>query len=272
MAGTGLFRVTPGLESGTRWYRCVSNNGVTAATRASKRESNLNLRTILAGAAAYALLFLSGCATPLQPPLPLTTASLSAQGSRIGVAMTALPQVDTHLPGASCLLCLAAASIANSSLTSHARTLPYEDLGKLKETIAELVRKRGAEPVVIDAALKLDDLPNNGSKTPNQARKDFSSLQKKYGIDKLLLVDITLIGFERTYSAYFPTSDPKGALYGSGALIDLKSNALEWYVPLAVLRSADGKWDEPPKFPGLTNAYFQVLELGKDELLKPLQP
>lgn len=232
----------------------------------------LNLRASLAGAAACALLFLTGCVTPPQAAVPMTSKSLGTQGARIGVAMSPLPKVDTHLPGASCLLCLAAASIANSSLTSHARTLPYEDLPKLKEMIAELIRKRGAEPVVIQEPIKVDDLPNNPASGANLARKDFSSLQKKYGIDKLLLVDVTLIGFERTYSAYIPTSDPKGAFFGSGALIDLKTMALEWYQPLRVLRSADGAWDEPPKFPGLTNAYFQALELGKDELLKPLAP
>lgn len=202
----------------------------------------------------------------------MAPSALSAQGSRIGVAMTPLPKVDTYLPGASCLLCIAAASIANSSLTKYAQTLPYEDLPKLKETVAELIRKRGAEPVMIVEEVRLDKLPDNPAKGENRARKDFSSLQKQYRIDKLLLIDLTVLGFERTYSAYIPTSDPKGLLRGSGALIDLKTGALEWYLPIDVIRSADGAWDEPPKFPGLTNAYFQVIELGKDELLKPFQP
>ena len=38
------------------------------------------------------------------------------------------------------------------------------------------------------------------------------------------------------------------------------------------MRNADGAWDEPAKFPGLTNAYFQVVELGKDEVLRPFKP
>lgn len=232
----------------------------------------MNLRASLAGAASCALLFLAGCATPVQPPLAMTTSSISTQGSRIGVAMTALPQVDTYLPGASCLLCMAVAAVANSSLTAYAHTLPYEDLSTLKDTVAELIRKRGAEPVVIGEAIKLDNLPDYAARGANFARKDFSSLQKKYGVAKLLVIDVTQLGFERTYSAYVPTSEPKGVLRGSGSLIDLKTNALEWYEPLALLRSADGAWDEPPKFPGLTNAYFQVLELGKDQLLKPFQP
>lgn len=230
------------------------------------------MRFQLSSAAALAAaVFLAGCATPPQPPVPLQASTITAKTSRIGVAMTPLPKVDTYLPGAGCLLCLAAASVANSSLTAYTKTLPYEDLPKLKEAVAELIRKRGAEPVVIADEVKLDSLPNSSAKGQNLARKDFSSLAKKYNVDKLLLIDIAELGFERTYSAYVPTSDPKGVLRGSGSLVDLKTNALEWYQPLAVLRSSDGAWDEPPKFPGLTNAYFQVIELGKDEVLKPFK-
>ncbi|HKX43442.1 MAG TPA: hypothetical protein VJO99_19945 [Burkholderiaceae bacterium] len=228
-------------------------------------------RAGLAAAAAVVSLLLGGCATPIQPPVPLQASSVSAKNSRVGVAMTPLPKVDTYLPGASCLLCLAAASVANSSLTAYAKTLPYEDLSTLKDTVAELIRKRGGEAVVISEAIKLDALPDSSAKGPNLARKDFSSLAKKYSIDKILVIDVAQLGFERTYSAYVPTGDPKGVLRGSGSLVDLKTNTLEWYQPLTVLRSSDGAWDEPPKFPGLTNAYFQAIELGKDEVLKPFK-
>jgi hypothetical protein len=231
----------------------------------------LSIRASLAGA-AVALSIFSGCATRVQPAVPLAPSSMTTHGTRIGVVMTPLPKVDTSLPGASCLLCLMAANIANSSLTTHAKTLPYEDLPKLKEAIAEMVRKRGAEPVIIDEPLRLDDLPKATAAGDNRATRDFSALQKKYQLDKLLLIDFTQLGFERSYSAYVPTSDPKGVLRGSGSLIDLKTQSLDWYQPVIQMRSAEGAWDEPPKFPGLTNAYFQVIELGKDQLLGPLKP
>ena len=232
----------------------------------------MNFRSSLAIAATVALLLLTACATPPQMAVPMSPASLGATGSKIGVAMTVLPKVDTYLPGANCLLCIAAASIANSSLTAHAKTLPCEDLPRLKEMIAELVRARGGEPVVIGDALQLDNLPKNSSTGENLARLDFSTLAKKHGIDKLLLIDITQLGFERTYSSYFATNSPQGVLRGSGSLIDLKSGRLEWFLRLDVLRGADGTWDEPPKFAGLTNAYFQVIELGKDQVLDAFKP
>jgi hypothetical protein len=183
--------------------------------------------------------------------------------------MTALPAVDTSLPGAGCLLCMAAASIANSDLTKHAKTLGLEDLPALKQTLAERIRAKGGEAVVIDEPLVLDKLEGAKATGPNLAKKDFTPLKKKYAVDKLLVVQISTLGFERTYSAYVPTSDPKGAFVGLGYMVNLGSNAYEWYQPITVYKSADGKWDEPPKFPGLTNAYYQAVELGKDSFLRP---
>lgn len=224
----------------------------------------------LAAALAAVVLLAAGCATPPQPPIPLSDTALKTSGTRIGVAMSPLPKVDTHLPGASCLLCLAVASVANSSLTSHAGTLPLEDLPKLKAEAADALRKKGLNVVVIEEDVKVADLPAFNSQQPNTARKDFSSLRDKYKLDKLLVIDITTLGFQRTYSAYVPTSDPKGILRGSGYIVNLQNHALEWYQPVEILKSTDGKWDEPPKFPGLSNAYFQALELGHDSLIKPL--
>jgi len=84
-----------------------------------------------------------------------------------------------------------------------------------------------------------------------------------------LVIDITALGFTRTYSAYIPTSDPKSLLRGAGYMVNLSNNTYEWYLPVVVSKGADRNWDEPPKFPALTNAYFQGLELGKDRFLEP---
>ena len=223
---------------------------------------------LLLALAAITFLFV-GCAGVPQNPVPLAPDTLSSKTSRIGVAMTPLPKIDTHLPGAGCLLCLAAASIANSSLTTHTQKLPYEDLPKLKNDMADLIRKKGSEVTVITEDFKIDTLPDFSAKGPNIATKDFSSLQKKHNIDKLLVVDITALGMSRNYSAYIPTSDPKGLLQGLGYLVNLNNNTYEWYLPVYITKSADGAWDESPSFPGLTNAYFQALEMGRDSFLKP---
>jgi len=230
---------------------------------------NLHIR---AAGLMLAASVLAGCATKPQLPVALNAESLGAQAGKVGVAMTPLPKADTSFPGASCLLCIAAASMANTTLTGHARTLPAEDLPRLKDMIGEALRRKGSEVRVLEQEVRVDDLPDASSKGPNIALKDFGALRARHGIDKLVVVSIDALGFERTYAAYFPTSDPKALLRGVAYMVDLKSNTYDWYLPLNVLRSADGAWDEPNKFPGLTNAYFQAIESGKDEVLKPFKP
>lgn len=220
---------------------------------------------------AVVAIVLGGCASTRQQSVQLDQSTLISRESRLGVAMTALPKVDTHLRGAGCLLCMAVASGANSTLTTYTQTLPYEELPKLKNDMADLIRKKGTIATVIAEDLKIDALGDFGGKGPNIAKKDFSTLKKKYNIDKLLVIDITAVGMLRTYSSYIPTSDPKGVLEGTGYIVNLSSNTYEWYLPVNVVKSTDNNWDEPPKFPGLTNAYFQALEIGKDSFLKPFE-
>jgi hypothetical protein len=220
-------------------------------------------------AVAFIGLMLGGCVTKPQLPVSLAQEALSTKSEKIGVAMTALPKVDTRFPGAGCLLCIAAASMANPSLTAYTQTLTHEDLPQLKNLVADKLRKKGSVVIMIDEELKLDALPDLKSEVPNTAIKDFSSIQKKYNLDKLLVINISAVGIWRNYSAYFPNGDPKAVVKGSGYLVNLKSNVYDWYQPLDIAKSADGTWDEAPKFPGLTNAYFQAIELGKDDFLKP---
>jgi len=221
----------------------------------------------IALAAAAIALSVAGCATAPQPAINFAPSAV--ESGNVGVAMTSLPAVETHTPGADCLLCLAAASMANASLNTHAKTLPYEDLPKLKNDLADLLRKKGATVVVIDESIKVDALADAKGEGQNIAKKDFTPLAQKYGIDKLVIIHIAALGFERRYAGYLPTSDPKGILRGTGYMVNLKSNTYEWYQPVEVIKSADKTWDEAPKYPGLTNAYFQALELGKDSFLKP---
>lgn len=215
------------------------------------------------------VLFLTGCANTQQRPLSLTQENTSYKNIRIGVAMTQLPKVEMQYPGAGCLLCLAAASIGNSTLSKYAETLPRDDVMGFKNDLASLLRVKGANVTVIEENLTLNSLPDSRVKGEGIAPKDFSSIQQKYKIDKLIVIDVSNLGISRSYSAYIPTSDPKGQFIGKGYIVNLSTNAYEWYQPIAEEKSSEGNWDDPPNFPGLTNAYFQAVELAKDEFLKP---
>lgn len=218
---------------------------------------------------AAAVIVLSGCAGTPQPNVELSPGVLSAQSGRLGIAMTALPKVDTAFPGADCLLCLATASLANTTLSSYTHTLPTDDLTQLKQEIAELIRKKGTSVTIIEESLNLESLAKWNTEAPNVAKKDFVSLKQKYDIDKLLVIEVNTLGIHRNYSAYFPTGVPYATLGGAGYIVNLNNNTYEWFSRVYNSKNSDGNWDEPPAFPGLTNAYFQVIETSKDNFRKP---
>jgi len=214
---------------------------------------------------------LHGCATKPQPPVELKLSESVSPTTRVAVAAPALPKVNTFFPGAGCLLCIALAEGNHSALTKHTQTLPPEGLDQLKEEIAQLLREQGATVTVVQEPLDLRKLPKASRKSEQTARLDFSSM-KKLDVDKLVVVNISALGMMRNYSAYVPNGVPRAILTGEGYMVNLADNTYEWYKPIDIGREAEGGWDEPPSFPGLTNAYFQVLTEGRDAILEPFRP
>jgi hypothetical protein len=92
-------------------------------------------------------------------------------------------------------------------------------------------------------------------------------LREKYKLEKLLVIEIAGIGVTRTFSSYVPTGDPRAMISGSGYIVNLSDHAYDLIAPVNVVKSAEGAWDEPPKFPGMTNAYYQTLELARERFL-----
>ncbi len=232
--------------------------------------SPLILATLLAAA------LLAGCAAPPQPPVDIGAEYFTpgkAKTSRVGVVMADLPKPDTAFPGADCLLCIALANGVHSKLSAEVQTFSTAELKPLPADLVAALKARGQDAVLIDdGPLDIVALPNlpSSSDGTNKARKDFSSFKTKHGVDRLLVVHISSLGVWRSYSAYIPTALPKAVLNGTVSLVDLNTNTLDWYLPLALSREADGAWDEPPKYPGLSNAYYQVLESAIDMIKKPL--
>jgi hypothetical protein len=216
---------------------------------------------------------LSACAAPVQLPVDLPANYFSggvAKANRIGVVMSELPKPDTQFPGASCLLCLGVANLAHASMTKEVQTFSTVELKPLPVDLVALLQKQGFDAVLISEPLKGADLPDNKTgDAPNKSRKDFSALKNKHKLDRLLVVDISSLGVWRSYSAYIPTSTPSAIANGTAAIVDLSNNNLDWYLPINLSRKAEGTWDEPPKFPGLSNAYYQVLESILDMVKKP---
>ena len=218
---------------------------------------------------AGAVAFLSGCAGPRQPPVPLSQ-ELLAPGGRVGVAMTRIPKPNTEFPGAGCLLCMATAEAAHQSLTAYVQSLATDDLARVKDEFADALRKRGVNAIVIAEPLDLESFPERDRSGANAAHRDFSSLRKKYQIDRVVVLSIGTHGVSRSYSSYIPTADPRAFVRGTAYAVNLTTNSYEWYKTVAVSKFGAGKWDEPPKYPGLTNMYYEAVESCRDSFLDPL--
>jgi hypothetical protein len=218
-----------------------------------------------------ATIFVSGCALVPQSPIPLAAESITATSGKVGVAMTKIPAPNTYFPGATCLLCIGVAEMAHNQLSAHVKTLPIEDLAALKNAVIAQLKQRGVNAIAITDDIDIAGLPNSDAKGENLPTKDFRALKAKYGIDRLFLVAINSFGVFRPYAAYVPTGVPHALVSGSANIIDLQTNTYNWYSPIVVQRTAQGVWDEPPKFPGITNAFYQVIELTKDAVLNPLK-
>lgn len=217
------------------------------------------------------LLFLSGCTTFVQNPVPLKEEFWQQKDTKIGVALTTIPQPDTHEVGAGCLLCLATVAAANSTLTGHVETLSTDDISSLNKELADYLKSRELQPVLIEEAINFKTLEKFKTKVPDYATLDFRKLKDKYGIDKLLVIEVIALGTFRTYASYVPTSDPVGTFRAAGYVIDLETNGLDWYRTFVVNKAVDGEWDEPEEFPGITNAYYQAIEEGMQQIKAELR-
>lgn len=212
--------------------------------------------------------FLAGCATKPQAPVSLTDGALAGGNQRVGVVVAKLPKPGLSLPGADCLLCIMAATAANSTLGKHAETLTLDEFTAVRNQLATALRKKGSQVQVISEELDLQGLPEAAA-GEGLPKRNFAALKQKFGVDKLLVVQLDMVGFERNYAAYFPTTPPRGVLKGAGYMVNLSTNTYEWYLPVNVMKGVEGAWDEPAQFPGLTNAFYQVIETGKDRLVEP---
>jgi len=214
--------------------------------------------------------FLSGCATTKpQPPISYDETKIDPRVTKIGIVSATIPSPNTSFPGAACLLCIAAAELTNKKLTDHVKTLPTEELNEIVEMIHDRIQKRGLNTLRINKIIDHNEFPAVKVRQENFAKRDYSRLKTEYAIDKLLIISIPTVTVLRNYSGYFPTSPPKVVIKGEGAIINLSDGSLEWFLPIDITRGVIGEWDEPPSFPGLTNAYFEAIEVTKDTFIKP---
>lgn len=213
-----------------------------------------------------ALPIFTGCAVTPQGPVEISSDFFQSDELSVGVVMTEMPKLNVHLPGAGCLLCIGVAEAANSDLSKHVDTLNADDLANLKEEVSEKLNMASVKNVVLETPINVRKLPKNSSKEVNAAKKSFTKLGEGQNLTHLFVIQLDAIGMQRTYANYIPTSDPKAYVGGAVYLINLSNNIYEWYVPIHNLISSTDEWKEPPSYPGLTNAYYQAIEMTKEQV------
>tara|TARA_R110001599_G_scaffold256091_1_gene456243 strand:+ start:489 stop:1199 length:711 start_codon:yes stop_codon:yes gene_type:complete len=222
-------------------------------------------------AAFLIITFLSGCSAKLINPMPVNQDLLvNGQDKRIGIVTTSISQVDINYPGADCLLCLAAASAMNSTLSSYVETLDNKDIFDVKQDLADAIKGSGSSVIVIEQAIDLNSLPDFDDEKMYEAEKDFRQYGQENDLTHLLVVEVGYLGFLRKYASYIPTSSPFATFTGNAFMVDLATNTYQWYLPVDIVRQAEGEWDEPETFPGLTNAFYQTIEQAKAQIVSPL--
>lgn len=162
----------------------------------------MRIKILLILAAATAL---AGCVSPPQTPVSLSTEILTNPESRIGIAMDTLPTANLQLPGASCLLCLAVASGANSELSAHAKTLSTDEIIQLKADLVSTLKNQDREILVVDEPLLIDKLPKTKRLGADYSKRDFSSYAEQYQLGHMIVIDINWVGMTRPYASYIPT-------------------------------------------------------------------
>ena len=216
-------------------------------------------------------LIFTGCAsTKYQVPVEYTSVLSSQNSISISVNAPERPRMTT--PGASCLLCLAAAAAANSGLTSHTKTLNSDELTSLGSELDKIFTSNDykttllTEPINIKKLKKIKD-----AVADTDPVRDYRPLKQTLNSTHLLVVNIGYAGFIRDYSSYIPTSPPYSLVSGNAYLVNLETNQYEWYLPIYEKNSVGNAWKEGPSYPGLTNGYFQGVAATRDKILSPFQ-
>jgi len=217
-------------------------------------------------------LLFTGCASvKFQGPVQYNS-PVPVEGNTITISSNIPDKPKMTTPGASCLLCLAAAAAANSGLTTHTKTLSHDELTALSSELSETLKSNGYNVSVLAEPINLKKLKKASEAiAPSDPVLNYSPLKQTLNSTHLLVINIKYVGFIRTYSGYIATSPPYSIVEGDAYLVNLETNQYDWYLPIYEKNSVGKNWKEGPDYPGLTNAYYQSIAATRDKILSTFQ-
>lgn len=230
---------------------------------------------ILLGLLAFQ--WLVGCATMTSKSVALDQDYYDSE-EEVSFYLEPLPEPSMSYPGANCLLCLGAAAAANGELAGRVKEFSTDELESIGSDIVHFVEDKGVTVHQLGEDFELDreSLPrlrrrSQADEETVYTRRDYRPLRQDVETDELLLLRFKKVGVERTYNGYIPTGQPRAVVQFHISLVDLEANELMLNRSLQMHAKVDGEWDEPPNFPGLTTAYYEVLEKARDRIVQTLQ-
>lgn len=228
---------------------------------------NLNGKTIKSALIVTLALVLTACGSTPQPTVQLQSNQV---GTDKKVAFVYVGPEDTaattHIYGAGCLLCYGVASALTSSLDKHLEgTIDATELNALKDLVIQEYRQYNSDMQVVTLNTPINKLKKFKGEL-GFAEKDFRPLKDTLNADVLVVFELYEHGAYRSFSEYIPNGDPQGYVSGKLYTVDLSTNAYIQYLVIDQKVQPEGLWDEPPTFPGVTNAYYQAIENAKQKL------
>ena len=214
----------------------------------------------------FSIPFFWGCAVTPQNNVNFSPAFWENKEQSIGVYVTELPEVKGHISGAGCLLCLATASAINSDLNTHMKEQSNADLSDIQTLLVASLNERGINAKPVAGPIDISKLAKYSSQEVNAARKDFTSLSEELNVDQLMVVSINTLGTMRNFANYVPVGDPFATFNAVMYVVDTKTNTYNFYEAINLAQYSETPWKEE-NFPGVTNAYYTALELGKTRIL-----
>ena len=218
-------------------------------------------------------LCLVGCAAT-QPIVPMSQQFYAQPASTVGIVFVEQKQAELFTWGDTSLLDMAIIATATAQLQAHIKTLDMSDFSDIKGQVAKILESKGFSVSMLGELPPLEKFADFSDPDKNDTeyynKKDLRSLRERLSIDFLLRIQTFRVGVARTYNGFIPTSPPSASFGAEGQLTDLRNNRLLWHQGFINTKPADGDWDEPPNYPGLTNSYFIVLEETRKELLDGL--
>jgi hypothetical protein len=230
-------------------------------------EDNTMKRTLVGIIALVIALSLTGCATTMA----LNKAVWKDPGVKIGVAVAKLPRAGTFKAGSQGLLDVVINEAAASGLDKSLLDTDVSAFLAVREKMAAKITDNGLEPILIEDLIDISALPKKKNAKTGTTSTDFGSLKEQYGIDYVLLLNVSSVGTWRNYYGFVPIGDPKAICVGHGLLVKIDDSSKQWEYATDYKKSMvkiDGKWNQPPDYPNVHAAIQTAIKNAVDDLVK----